>query len=150
MHKSKLLCLHWLFCHMQKVTSLRCPVNTPWHTSRLCINAVLAELVGVLLFALLGGTAPGSYAPWANGFALAVLIYITANISGGHLNPAVTIATLLTGHITIAKGITYILAQCVGGILGCLLQVRICIAWTKPVHAASLQDRGVTALQGSA
>ena len=46
-----------------------------------------AELIGVLLFALLGGTAPAQYAPWANGFTLAVLIYVTANISGGHLNP---------------------------------------------------------------
>lgn len=46
-----------------------------------------AELIGVLLFALLGGTAPAQDAPWANGFTLAVLIYVTANISGGHLNP---------------------------------------------------------------
>lgn len=51
------------------------------------VLAVAAELFGVLLFSLLGGTAPAQLAPWANGFALAVLIYITANISGGHLNP---------------------------------------------------------------
>ena len=84
---------------------------------------VLAELIGVLLFALLGGTAPADLAAWANGFALAVLIYVTANISGGHLNPAVTVATLITGHITIAKAVAYVVAQVIGGILGVLLQV---------------------------
>ena len=41
----------------------------------------------MLLFSLLGGTAPAQWAPWGNGFLLAVLTYITANISGGHLNP---------------------------------------------------------------
>ena len=120
-------------------------------------SAVAAELIGVLLFSLLGGTAPAQLAPWANGFALAVLIYVTANISGGHLNPvwagqassglgnvhhclaagvstesldgcqrrmqAVTVATLITGHITIVKALLYVLAQISGAIMGHLLQV---------------------------
>lgn len=38
---------------------------------------------------------------------------------------AVTMATLITGHITIIKAFLYILAQIVGAIVGHLLQVGI-------------------------
>ncbi len=51
-------------------------------------------------------------------------VYMTANLSGGHITPTVTIATMITGHITILKGIAYVLAQLVGSIFGSLLIVR--------------------------
>lgn len=50
-------------------------------------------------------------------------VYITANVSGGHLNPAVTFATCLTGHTSWAKGGLYVIAQILGGIFGSLLGV---------------------------
>ena len=37
---------------------------------------------------------------------------------------AVTVATLMTGHITICKAVAYIFAQFLGAILGVLLQVN--------------------------
>ena len=49
---------------------------------------------------------------------------MTANLSGGHITPTVTIATMITGHITILKGLAYVLAQLVGSIFGSLLIVR--------------------------
>lgn len=49
-----------------------------------------------------------------NGLALSVAITATMNISGGHLNPAVTIAFLMAGKIEMAKAGAYILAQLVG------------------------------------
>ena len=55
---------------------------------------------------------------------LSAAVYITANISGGHLNPAVTLATLVTGHISILKGLAYILMQICGGVFGILLVVN--------------------------
>lgn len=46
------------------------------------------------------------------------------HVSGGHFNPAVTVACLVTGKITIVKSILYIIAQCLGAICGAaLLQV---------------------------
>lgn len=51
------------------------------------------------------------------------VVYITANVSGGHLNPAVTFATCLTGHTSWAKGGLYVLAQVLGGIFGSLMGV---------------------------
>ena len=50
-------------------------------------------------------------------------VYITANVSGGHLNPAVTFATCLTGHTSWAKGGLYVIAQVLGGVFGSLLGV---------------------------
>ncbi len=52
-----------------------------------------------------------------------VAVYITANVSGGHLNPAVTFATCLTGHTSWAKGGLYVIAQVMGGIFGSLMGV---------------------------
>ena len=53
-------------------------------------------------------------------------MFITANISGGHINPSVTIATMLSGHISILKGLCYVVGQVVGSILASMLVVRAC------------------------
>jgi len=60
-----------------------------------------------------------------NGWTLSVIIYITANVSGAHINPAVTLATMLTGHISIGKGVMYIMFQIIGSILGSLIMVGL-------------------------
>ena len=59
-------------------------------------------------------------AAWANGLALAVLVYATANVSGGHLNPAVTVATLATGHTSASRAVFYVGAQLLGSALASL------------------------------
>jgi hypothetical protein len=56
-----------------------------------------------------------------NGLALAVWIYAAANISGGHLNPAVTFSTLICGFYPVLHSILYIALQIVGAIFGALL-----------------------------
>jgi len=56
----------------------------------------------------------------AHGLTIAFLIYATGNISGGHINPAVTIGLLLGGVISISRAFLYIIAQIAGGILGSL------------------------------
>ena len=38
-------------------------------------------------------------------------VYSAANLSGGHITPSVTIATMVTGHIGILKGLLYMLSQ---------------------------------------
>ena len=60
-----------------------------------------AEFMGTLLFQMFGGSAPAkdTSAPAANGFALVAIIYAFCNISGGHLNPAVSFALMCTGEV---------------------------------------------------
>jgi len=50
----------------------------------------------------------------AHGLALAIAVSATMNISGGHINPAVTAAMIVTGRIKPGAGIAYIVAQCAG------------------------------------
>lgn len=57
----------------------------------------------------------------AHAFALFVGVSMAANISGGHLNPAVTFGLAIGGHITILTGIFYWVAQLLGSIVACLL-----------------------------
>ena len=52
----------------------------------------------------------------AHGLGIAIMVYMTAKISGGHINPAVTFAMIVTQRMKPAKGFIYIVAQVVGGI----------------------------------
>jgi aquaporin-4 len=55
------------------------------------------------------------------GLTLATLVWVLGSISGGHLNPAVTIAFLCTGKTNPLLAILYIAAQLVGAITGASL-----------------------------
>jgi aquaporin TIP len=57
----------------------------------------------------------------AHAFALFVGVSMAANISGGHLNPAVTFGLAVGGHITILTGILYWVAQLLGASVACFL-----------------------------
>ncbi len=56
----------------------------------------------------------------AHGIVLAVMVAVTAHISGGHVNPAVTIGVWVTGRMKTPRAITYIVAQLAGGVVGAL------------------------------
>ncbi|KAJ6716895.1 AQUAPORIN-LIKE [Salix koriyanagi] len=51
---------------------------------------------------------------------VAILLLATFPISGGHINPVITLSAMFTGLITVSRAAIYILAQCIGGILGAL------------------------------
>jgi aquaporin Z len=57
----------------------------------------------------------------AHGLTIAVMVSATMHISGGQLNPAVTIGLLATGKIGVRQAGVNIVAQVVGGTLGGLL-----------------------------
>jgi len=80
--------------------------------------SLAVEFVGVMFFQIIGATATKEMAPFSNGFALAVWIYTAANISGGHLNPAVTASVLICGFFPLAHAVLYIVLQILGAMLG--------------------------------
>jgi len=55
--------------------------------------------------------------PLAIGAALALAILLTSKISGGHINPAVSIAMASAGKLPVNDLIPYCLAQVFGGLV---------------------------------
>ncbi|XP_020581111.1 aquaporin TIP1-1-like [Phalaenopsis equestris] len=58
---------------------------------------------------------------FSNSFALSAAIAASANTSGGHLNPAITFAIFLGGHITLIRAILYIASQLIASITAAFL-----------------------------
>ncbi|KAG4163915.1 hypothetical protein ERO13_D01G203800v2 [Gossypium hirsutum] len=56
---------------------------------------------------------------WAFGGMIFILVYCTAGISGGHINPAVTFGLFLARKVSLVRAILYMAAQCLGAICGC-------------------------------
>jgi aquaporin PIP len=55
---------------------------------------------------------------WAFGGMIFVLVYCTAGISGGHINPAVTFGLFLARKVSLPRAVLYMIAQCLGAICG--------------------------------
>lgn len=101
------------------------------------LRAALAEFISTLIFVFAGEgsgmafnmlTSDSSATPSglvaaavAHAFALFVAVSVGANISGGHVNPAVTFGAFIGGHITLLRGILYWIAQLLGSTVACLL-----------------------------
>lgn len=52
------------------------------------------------------------------GLLICVLVFATGSISGGNLNPAVTLSLALTRKMSVLRAFSYIAAQCLGSIIG--------------------------------
>lgn len=71
----------------------------------------------------LGGNSASELVAIALAHALALFAAVSAsiNVSGGHVNPAVTFGTLLGGRISVVRAIYYWIAQLLGSIVAALL-----------------------------
>lgn len=81
----------------------------------------------------------------AHAFVLAIMITVTMNISGGHLNPAVTFGLLVARKIDLRTALPYVAAQLAGAVLGALLvkyaipsNVGRVLSYGTPVIASSI------------
>lgn len=117
------------------------------------MNDFLAELTGTMLLILLGdGVVAGTLlrgsksegAGWiviTIGWALAVTfaVYAAGPISGGHLNPAVTVALAVVGEFAWDRVPIYVVAQFLGAFLGaCLVWLHYLPHW-KPTADPGLK-----------
>ncbi len=88
-----------------------------------------AELIGTFALVLVGcGSAviAGKYIgfmgiSFAFGLTVLAMVYTIGNISGCHINPAISVAMLVAGRLGWKDTIFYIIFQCVGAVLAALL-----------------------------
>nr|GMC82180.1 aquaporin TIP1-1 [Ipomoea batatas] len=101
------------------------------------LKAALAEFFSTLIFVFAGegsgmafakitGGGPSTpsglvAASIAHAFGLFVAVAVGANISGGHVNPAVTFGAFVGGNISLLRGILYWIAQLLGSVAACFL-----------------------------
>ena len=99
------------------------------------LGPLLGEVFGTFILILLGdgvvanvGLAPRLAAPAYNwntitfgwAFAVIVAVYVSAGVSGAHLNPAVTISLAMKRGFAWGSVVPYIVAQMIGAFLGAL------------------------------
>lgn len=112
---------------------------------------MFAEFLGTALFVFIGAGSvvanamtAGGVTPLgialAHGVGIAILISALMGISGGHLNPAVSLGVFVAGRIDGRTLGRYVLAQLVGGIAGAaLLKLLFSAAAIKAVSAGAPQ-----------
>ncbi len=102
---------------------------------RLLIAAMLGEFLGTALLIVLGngvvagvvllGRKPDNMmitTGW--GLAVALAVYVSGRLSGGHINPAVTLALVSRGDFPLNRLLPYWGAQLAGAFVGALTRLR--------------------------
>ncbi|MBQ6094427.1 MAG: MIP family channel protein [Lachnospiraceae bacterium] len=94
------------------------------------MKKLIAECIGTCVLVVCGcGTAMlvgcdaasgGGYILTALAFGLTIvaMAYSIGNISGCHINPAVSLGVLMTGGMEVKEFVQYVIAQCVGALVG--------------------------------
>lgn len=85
----------------------------------------LAEGLGTLVLVLVwcgtavisGGSVGLLWIALAFGLAVTTMVYAIGNISGCHINPAISLAFFMRGDLSLKDLIGYIVAQCIGALL---------------------------------
>ena len=100
----------------------------------------LTEFVGTMFFVLtvsLVVTNGDPMAPLVIGAVLMVIVYMGGHVSGGHYNPAVTLAVYLRGKLPAGEVAPYMVAQVLGATLGAYLCYMFLDKTTAPAPAVT-------------
>ena len=122
----------------------------------------IAEFIGTFTLVFLGcGTAMlvgcdaaagGGYILTALAFGLTIvgMAYCVGNISGCHINPAVSLGVLLSGGMTVKDFIGYVISQCLGATAGSALLLGIFSLGGVKDMTGGLGTNGLAGVNGSA
>ena len=122
----------------------------------------LAECIGTATLVILGcGTAMlvGCNAAAGSGYLLTALAfgltivamaYSIGNISGCHINPAVSLGVLLTGGMSAKEFVGYVISQCVGALAGAGVLAAIFGLGSVTDMTGGMGSNGLAGVGGSA
>ncbi|KAK3928145.1 Aquaporin AQPcic [Frankliniella fusca] len=83
------------------------------------------------------------------GLVVFAVVQVFGHVSGAHVNPAVTVGMLATGRTPVVRGLLYIIAQCVGAIIGTgLVKAVTPESFTEVLGNTKLTAKGITTAQG--
>ena len=97
------------------------------------MNRYICELIGTMVLVLFGcgsaaiaGSVLGNLGiAMAFGLSIVAMAYVIGDISGCHINPAVSIGLWIDGRMETKDLIMYIIFQCIGAIIGTALLAAI-------------------------
>ena len=122
----------------------------------------IAEFIGTAVLVILGcGTAMlvgcdaaagGGYILTALAFGLVIvgMAYCVGNISGCHINPAVSLGVLLSGGMDVKDFIGYVISQCLGAFAGALVLMAIFTSGGVTDMTGEFGYNGLAGVNGSA
>ena len=110
----------------------------------------LCEFIGTLVLVLFGcgsaviaGEALGTLGiALAFGLSIVAMAYVIGNVSGCHINPAVSLAMLISKKMDLKDFICYVIAQVLGAIAGAAILYYIVTACGMEVSAVGLGANG--------
>ncbi|SHH68934.1 aquaporin Z [Butyrivibrio fibrisolvens DSM 3071] len=88
-----------------------------------CLGTCVLVVFGCGTAAAIGCDVSGGYVATALAFGLVIvaMAYSIGNISGCHINPAVSLGMLISGKMSVSDFISYVISQCIGGVIGALI-----------------------------
>ena len=86
-----------------------------------CIGTAVLVLVACGVAVVAGGSSWWVATSFAFGLVIVAMAYSIGNVSGCHINPAVSLAMLLSKRMTLKEFLVYVLAQIVGAFVGAAL-----------------------------
>ncbi len=122
----------------------------------------IAEFIGTMVLVILGcGTAMlvgcdavngGGYILTAFAFGLVIvgMAYCVGNISGCHINPAVSLGVLMSGGMTSKDFIGYVVSQCLGALAGSGVLAAIFSLGGVEDKTGGFGSNGLAGVNGSA
>jgi len=126
------------------------------------LKKYIAECIGTAILVILGcGTAMlvgcdaaagGGYILTALAFGLAIVAtaYCIGNISGCHINPAVSLGVLLSGGMSKKDFVGYVIAQVIGAFVGALILALIFSTGKVTDMTGGFGSNGLAGVGGSA
>ena len=122
----------------------------------------IAELIGTCVLVVMGcGTAMlvgcdaaagGGYVLTAFAFGLVIvgMAYCVGNISGCHINPAVSLGVLLSGGMSKKDFVGYVISQCIGALVGAAILALIFGLGGVTDMTGGFGSNGLAGVNGSA